>query len=252
MYKLQGSFLGFTDNKTVLQKSKIEKTLSKAYRYHEKIMSSAEFILYRLMEGDKPVLVENYSYFSSKTGKKTKPRNDYRLVKKDENSYKEINKTEYDFANFIIKNEFLDEQKRIDFIKTEQDKKQAEEKKQAEAKQAEQDKKQAEEKKKEAFEFWWQAEAIKKIEDNCKDIKTIKAIYESKGIGWQNHMIKLLVMIDNFDRVDCRQELKDWLHHYNVASIKSFETITGVKLGKTDKEIQAKLSRISKADFLTV
>ncbi|HCF38654.1 MAG TPA: hypothetical protein DER56_06275 [Thermosipho africanus] len=252
MYKLQGSFLGFTDNKTVLQKSKTEKTLSKACRYHEKIMSSAEFILYRLTEGYKPVLVENYSYFSSKTGKKTKPRNDYRLVKKDENSYNEINKTEYDFANFIIKNEFLDEQKRIDFIKTELDKKQAEKQKQLEAEQVEQKRKELAKQKKEEFETWWQTEAIKKIENNCKDIETIKSIYESKGIRWQNYTVKLLVMIDNFDRVDCRQELKDWLHHYNVASIKSFETITGVKLGKTDKEIQAKLSRISKADFLTV
>lgn len=249
MYKLHDSFLGFTDTKTALQKAKIEKTLSKLYRYQNQVMKGKEFILYRLIEGWTPSVIEDYSYFSSKTGQKTKPKNDYRMIKEGLSQYREISKTEYDFANFIIENGYLDEQKRIDFIKAEQDKKQAEEQKQAEVEQEEQNRKEIEKHKKEEFEKWWQTEAIKKIEDDCPDIETMKKIYTSKGHDFQNYAVKLLVMIDNFDLEECRNTLKSWLHHYNIASILTFEAVTGIGLGRTDKQIQAVLSSINKTDF---
>ena len=249
MHKLQESFLGFTDTKTALQKAKIEKTLSKLYRYQNQVMKGKEFILYRLIEGYKPSLIENYSYFSYKTGQQTKPKNDYRMTNETINEYREISKTEFDFANFIIENGYLDEQKRKDFIKAEQDKRQAEEQRQEAEEKAEQERKEAEEKKKEIFESWWTAEAVKKIESGCPDIETMKKIYTDNGIDFRNYATKLLVMIDNFDKQECRNELKSWLHHYNISSILTFETITGVKLGRTDKTIQARLSTISSADF---
>ena len=51
------------------------------------------------------------------------------------------------------------------------------------------------------------------------------------------------------DKPRCKTELKDWLHLHNKASIKTFECITGIKLGSTEKEIRATLDSITQADY---
>lgn len=46
-----GSYLGFTDNKTALQKAKIESCLDKVFRYSNGIMARKDAMLYGLRNG---------------------------------------------------------------------------------------------------------------------------------------------------------------------------------------------------------
>ena len=60
----------------------------------------------------------------------------------------------------------------------------------------------------------------------------------------------LLVLIDNIDKPLCRRDLISRLHNGNVASIKTFECITGIKLAKTYKARKTQLEQISTADYV--
>jgi hypothetical protein len=59
----------------------------------------------------------------------------------------------------------------------------------------------------------------------------------------------LLVLIDNIENLRCRRDLISRLHNHNVASIKTFEHITGIKLDKTHKKRIAQLELIQKSDY---
>lgn len=52
------SFLGFTDNRTALQAGKIEKCLSKAFRYNGVVMERRDKMLQDLRNGKEPKIAE--------------------------------------------------------------------------------------------------------------------------------------------------------------------------------------------------
>lgn len=85
-----GSYLGFTDNKTALQKAKIESCLDKVFRYSNGIMARKDAMLYGLRNGKKPEVADEVR--GNGTVKKS-----YRMAW--DNLYNDITKTEYDFVS---------------------------------------------------------------------------------------------------------------------------------------------------------
>lgn len=89
-------------------------------RYNNKVMTEKEFIYLKLQEGYKPTYEENYSYWSSRTGKMTKPKTLYKL--ECDNGYQEINKTLYNYALYLLENNFLNETVAAQYIQNELEK----------------------------------------------------------------------------------------------------------------------------------
>lgn len=95
----------------------------------------------------------------------------------------------------------------------------------------------------------WLNESAKQYSDNEK-LGLLKEIFINETGQFGGGAIRLLVLIDNFDNLMCKDKLKEWLNYYNTASLKAFSHLTGINLGKTNKEIQARLDSITSKDFL--
>ncbi|RYI30573.1 hypothetical protein EVU96_09160 [Bacillus infantis] len=115
--KLYNSYLGFTDQVKPMQAAKQEKSLDMFIRYNDQVMKEKEYVYTRLQEGFKPVIEENYQHYK-KNGELTKPKTLYKLEK--ESGYCEINKTLYNFATYLLDNDFLNEEKAVEFMINEQ------------------------------------------------------------------------------------------------------------------------------------
>jgi len=98
----------------------------------------------------------------------------------------------------------------------------------------------------------WLNEAVEKygmsVSGNEK-ILILTEIFQHLANGFHNRAIRLLVLIDNIDNPRCRRDIIFCLYNDNVASIKTFEHITGIKLAKTYKERKAQLETITQADY---
>lgn len=243
---IKNTYLGFTDNLKPMQKARVETSLDKLIRYNNKVMKKKEFILVKLQEGSTPHLEENYSYYSTKIDGYTKPRNDYRL-NNNNNTYNEITKTEYDFANYLIKNNFIDEENIKAYIAVEEQQLQQLENERLDKEKREQEEKAKQEQEQENFKNWLQDQAENYSDD--EKISITKEIFLNEVGSFNIRQVQLLVLIDNFDNPKCKDQLKEWLSYYNKASLKTFFHITGIKLGTTDKAIQEKLNSITSKDF---
>lgn len=247
---LNNTYFGFTDKMKPMQKAKVEKLLDKLIRYNDKVITKKEFNYLKLKEGSTLEIEKDFQY-CKRNGELTKPKTEYRLCffhpEYQTNCYNEISKTEYEFCQYILDNGFLDEQKAEEFIATEQDRLQKEEQERIEQ---EQRRKEDQEKmQQENINFdQWLTEAAENYPNN-KNLQILDEVFTKRIGGYSSNTIKLLVLIDNFDDPQCKEKIREWLAYFNTASIKTFETITGIKLGKTDKAIQAKLDQITSADF---
>lgn len=105
-----GSYLGFTDNKTALQKAKIESCLDKVFRYSNGIMARKDAMLYGLRNGKKPEVADEIR--RNGTVKKS-----YRMAW--DNLYNDITKTEYDFCIYLIEHDLVSEESVNAFIEAE-------------------------------------------------------------------------------------------------------------------------------------
>lgn len=260
MLKLNNTYLGYTDNFSPLKKTRVENTLDTLQNYNGESLSQdqeiitlarKEFILLCLQLGYTTVIKEDVVKYSRKLNDYTKPKTEYHLERWEEHekytSTWTITKTEYDYACYLRDNNFTNNEKTMAFIEAENERKQAEEQTRIKAEQ--QIKEQAEQKQQEQeqFEIWLneQAEAY----NDHEKLALQKEIFLAETGQYGGNSIKLLVLIDNFDDPQCKAKLKDWLSYFNTASLKTFFHITGINLGKTDKEIQARLDNISSKDF---
>ena len=244
---LKETYLGFTDNMKPMQKTRTEKMLDNIKRYNGIVLSNKQFIYNELEEGSKLEMEEDVQYWSRKIGDYTKPKTEYRLRDNEKHiSYWVIEKTLYDFAKYVLENDFLNKENVKAFITEEQAKiKQAEELK------AEQEEKQRQQvKANHEFEKWLKEQAINY--NNTQKLELIEKIFIAETGQFGGGSIQLLVLIDNFDDPMCKNKLKSWLSYFNTASLKTFFYITGINLGKTDKEIQAKLNSITSKDFQNI
>jgi hypothetical protein len=244
LYK--NTYLGFTDILSPMQAKRAEQALEKLYRYHDEIMSAKIYVLLRLQEGAEPSIYEGVVSWSRKLHDYTKPKTEYGL-KNEDNSYSPINKTEYDYACYLYNNDFTDDKKALAFIESENERKERVRQEQLEAEQKAQIEAERKEREKEQFDLWLSNEAYD-YKDQEK-LALLKEIFLAETGQFGGHSKRLLVLIDNFDDPQCKAKLKDWLSYYNTASLKTFFHITGINLGKTDKEIQARLDNISSKDF---
>lgn len=98
---------GYLDNKTPMQKGKILKTLNVKAHYHNNgtylgHMTRKDFLYKMISEGYTTAHLKDLKYWGKDYELKTKS-NEYRLVAPDESFY-EITKTEFDYANYLINN----------------------------------------------------------------------------------------------------------------------------------------------------
>ena len=247
------TYFGFTDSMQPMKKARTQNTLDKKYRYDGIVMTCKEHLYQILQSGVTLKIDDDYSYYSSKTHGMTKPKTDYQihftkyLDGKDREVYNSVTKTEYDYASYLIENNFLDVVKADQFVIDEQNCIKAEQQAQANAERLQREAEQKEIKEQEQFKQWLK-EQTENYNDTAK-IELQKQIWLNIIGNYGSNVITLLVLIDNMDKPRCKAELRDWLHLHNKASLKTFEYITGIKLGSTEKEIRATLDSITQADF---
>jgi len=230
---LQSTFLGFTDSLTLLQKSKVSSTLDTQIKHNNVIMPKKQFIYLKLNEGYIPIIEEDVSYYSRKLGDYTKPKSEYRLSN-PEGSYYTITKTEYNFATYLIENDFLDVVKTKQYIDAEQIKLTQLAQIEFNRKQQEKQHKELLQQQKQEFNNWL-SEQAENYSDNTK-LDLAKTIFESEQCDYNElYLCKLLVTIDNIDITACKEKLKNSLYSHNKTSKKVFYHITGIKLPSTDK-----------------
>ena len=247
MNNYANTYFGFTDSMQPLQKTRTEKTLDKLIRYDGIVMTEKEFILVRLQNDCKPFIEQDYSYYSAKLQDYTKPKDEYRIVEQSSYSYWTITKTEYDYCNYIIENNFTDSVKADQFIINEQNRIQAEQEEQANTERLQREAEQKEKEEQEQFKAWLE-EQTAQYNDMAK-IELQKQIFLHEVGQYSLHATEVLVLIDNLDNPRCKAELRSRLWYGNTASKKTFEHITGIKLASTDKETFAIFDNISQADY---
>jgi hypothetical protein len=253
MNNYANTYFGYTDTMQPMKKVRIQNTLDKKYRYSDGVMTCKEHLYKLLQVGSTLKMLEDYSYYSSKTQAMTKPKTEYQIHfiiqdnGKDIAVYNSITKTEYDYCNYIIANGFIDSTKVDQFIIDEQNRIKAEQEAQANTERLQQETEQREIKEQEQFKIWLAEQAAQY--NNTAKIELQKQIWLNLIGNYGSHAIELLVLIDNMDKPRCKAELKQWLHLHNKASLKTFEYITGIKLGSTEKEICAILDSVTQDDF---
>jgi len=233
---------GFTNNMPALARGRTEKLLNKLTRVDGvEVCLEKEFIYNKLKKGYKPIIKENCIYYSKKIGCYTEPKDEYRLKNEKEGDSYLINKTLYDYAIYLIENDFLNEQKAEIYIIAEQNKITSNIQKQKEEKLLK-------EKEAENFKIWLE-DQINQY-NNEENLKLAKEIFlQEIGEYSEYQLKKLLVLIDNIDNAKCLMLLKGWLHIGNKTSKKLFYHITGIKLPLTNKETESVLSTIKSSNF---
>ena len=238
------SYLGFTNNKTPMQKGKIEKTLDALIRYENEVYDRKNLMLHFLINKQGiPEKKENVTFYSKRKQDYTKPKTEYRLYCKD-NCFIKITKTEYDFYIYCAENGFTT----VKSIKLyeEEELRKIEEKKRAE--EAEKLRK-AEKEEKENKEFEKRINSsIKNITD--AEMNLIKDIFLDINKTYNiDYCKKFVALVKNYDFSLCKEKIISYLHNDNKASIKAFEYLTGLKLPKNYGKRMEYLESIFTTDF---
>jgi len=244
---IKDTYLGFTNNLKPMQKVRAEKTLDNSIRCNGNVITNKEFILIKLQEGLIPGIEEDYSYYSSKLGCDTKPRTDYRLKDQD-GSFYHITKTEYNFALYLLDNNFLNEQKVKEFVTAENNRLLQSAQDELNQKQQEKERKENLEREKQEFDNWLTEQA--ENYNNNEKLDIAKSVFlDIQGQYNELMLCKLLVLIENIENPMCRDMLKSWLHNHNTTSKKVFYHMTGIKLPSTSKGTMPLLDSLNTADF---
>lgn len=250
------NYLGFTDEKKEPGKTRIEDTLDKSYYYNGKslefgdnkriILKRKEFIVRVIQLGYTPEIMKNVITYNKRTGEPNKPKTEYRMSSED--SSWTITKTEHDFALYLIENNLTTKEQVNLYIKKEDEQLAQEEQARLEEEKRLQEEKERQKQEEKEFNEWLLSEAIN-YQDESK-IKLMNEIFlHTIGNEASVNSLKLLVMIDNFDNPKCKEKIISWLHNDNIASIKTFEHITGLKLPRTNNKRLEYLNSITSKDF---
>ena len=240
--------LGYTKGMKAMIASKIMKTLEKLLRYEGKVMSRISYVITKIVsEGYAPKKEENHTYYSTKLEGYTKPKTLYCLELG--NTFSEITKTEFDFANWLIDSGLTtieairqaeeNEEKRLTAIEDEENRI-------AEVNKAE---KEAIKDEEEKFSAWLNEETQKIVASEDDRVNTLRNLFIAEIGGFSEFHASILVLIDNMNDDRCRRALKSRLHTGNKASKKAFYHMTGIKLPATDKGTREVLSSISMDDI---
>lgn len=233
------SFYGFTDNCTPIQRGKKEEQLSKLFRNDGVIYRFADFAVFMQLEKDYRATTETIThgmingYYGKEWGELSKPRTEYRLESDTEKLFYTINKTLYDYCNYIV-DTFKSIDEAVNYVENER---LEQERAKAEAEEAEEKQRAEAEKQKrreEEHRCWVISEREKYINTPIETM--CKAIFEYY-YGENNKAIcDVVILAKDIKNPLSRRDLISRLHNDNKASIKIFEYFTGIKLPKTYKE----------------
>lgn len=238
-------YLGFTDGIKEPRKTKVENELSRSYRYNGKIYNAVTFLCVKLLEGCYPEKEENYQYYK-RNGELSKPKTLYMYMNPDGKCYFELNKTQYDFVCYLLKNDLNTEESILAHDKADIERVEALKQAECEEKARQEAEEQRREEAKKKFKHWMDVESFN-IPEFQKEI--IDTIFVSMYGQNNTYNYTLAVCINNYDDPLCKNEVISRLHNDNKASIKIFECLTGLKLPKGYKERKAYLESISISDF---
>lgn len=254
------NYLGFTDGRKEPGKTRIEDTLDKPCCYNGKslelgdnniTLKRKEFITRLIQLEYTPKVEKNVITYNKRTYEENKPKTIYSMERKEKDDITSswtITKTEYDFALYLIENNLTTEEQVRSYIQKEDEQLAQEEQARLEEEKRLQEEKERQEQEKKQFDKWLLSEAID-YKDEAK-IKLINDIFlHTVGNEASVNSYKLLVMIDNFDNPKCKEKITSWLHNDNVASIKTFEHITGLRLPRTNKKRLDYINSITSKDF---
>lgn len=245
-YKMEiKRYLGFTDEIKEPRKTKVENELDRLYKYNGNIYNATTFLCVKLLEGCYPEKEENYQYYK-RNGELSKPKTLYMYMNPDGKQYFELNKTQYNFVCYLLKNGLNTEKTMLKYDKTDIEHIEALKQAEQEEKARQEAEKQRKAEEKENFKIWMHNE-VEKIPDFQKEIidSIFFAIYGQENT-WN---YSLAVCINNYNNPLCKEEVIARLHNDNKASIKIFECLTGLKLPKGHKERKTYLESISVSDF---
>lgn len=241
--ELPNTYLGFTDSTKEPQKTRIQNSLDKLIRQDGSIYTIKTWIVNKIINGRVPEIEENVITYN-RQGYQNKPKTEYRLIDKDKGLYNTLNKTEYNFALYLVNKGLNNEGNINDYLYKERLK--------LEQIQAENDRLEQEEKARQ--------EAIERENNIAKSILENDVVTEKEKeivskiffdiYGEENDWnYSLVPLIHHFDLQYCKDQIKSRLHNSNKASIKIFECITGLKLPNNNKERMEYLDGISSQDF---
>ena len=246
--------LGYVNNLTGVAAARVSKTLNKLVRFEGKVFSRIEYIILLVLRGFLPVVTKNYSYYSVKTGEKTKPKTLYTMEHNNESGKSitvlEVTKTEFDFANWLIDNNIVTieaaeemEQKEQQRIKNLEDEKiKAEEEKRDKLNKAREEE--------QNFNLWLQSAVNNLIAISDYRIDIVKNIFLDVVGTCSGFALETIVLVDNiFIDNKCKKELINRLNYHNIASKKAFYHLTGIKLPKTDRETKELLLNLAEEDI---
>lgn len=165
---------------------------------------------------------------------------------KDVRRYFELNKTQYDFVQYLIDKGLNTEESILAYDKADTGHFESLKKAEAEEKARQEEEKRRSAEEKEKFKDWIHAES-ENIPQFQKDIidSIFLAFYGTEN-SWN---YSLAVCINNYNNPLCKEEVISRLHNDNKASIKIFECLTGLKLPKGYKERIAYLESLTVSDF---
>jgi hypothetical protein len=243
---LDKSYLGFTDKKIPMQKAKIEAVLDKPIRFEGAVCPKKEFIFRLLLSGHKPKEALNNGRFNSRTYERLDDKMEYRMQVDGEDCYYKVNKTEYDFACYLLLKDLASEESAKQFMEAERERLEREQQERNEQHERETEEKQAVQQAKKNFKLWLEVQSA--AYSNQERMDLMRTVFINL-VGASNPNTDLLVLIENIDKPMCRDKLISWLHTGNKASRKTFECVTGLKLPKTAKDTRVFLSSVSVADY---
>lgn len=248
MIKLNGSHLGYERSiKSEMQKSRVSNILNKYIRYNNEIMTQAEFAVNMLLDGFNTIDSREEQHYK-RDGELTKSVMEYTFSNEQTNRYFTVPKTLYNFGIYIQENKLDNEKSIIEFVQQEEIEKKEAERKQLELEKLEEEKAKQELENERRYKEWLNKE-IEKYK-NIDRLELAKEIFENEiGSYREYNLKKLLVLIDNINNNQCRQNLILWLHSGNKASKKVFYHITGIKLPTTNKGTEEILNNLSIKDF---
>lgn len=238
-------YLGFTDGIKEPRKTKVENTLDKLYSYKGSVYNSVSFLCTKLLEGCYLEKREDYTTLK-RNGERTLPRTLYMFSDKEGNRYFELNKTQYDFVQYLIDNGLDTEEKMIAYDKADVEKIEFAKKAEEESEKHKKELERQHEEEKEKFKEWMFTESMCIPDWQMEIIDSIFMALYGKENTWN---YSLAVCINNYDKPMCKEEVMARLHNDNKASIKIFECLTGLKLPKGYKDRMAYLDSITSADF---
>lgn len=245
MYTKIESYLGFTENIKEPHKTRAKNTLDKLIRCDANIYEIKTWIVNKILDGWVPEVEENIITYN-RQGEQNKPKTEYRLMNTMRSCYNKLNKTQYNFALYLVNkglnneisiNKFIaEEEKRINNILLQK----------ADEERIEKEREDTLKKERNRIQTLLNEE-LQNITENEKSI--VDAIFLDIYGEVQDWNYSIVPLIKHFDCPYCKEEIKSRLNNDNKASFKIFECLTGLKLPRNYKERLAYLDTVNSKDF---